>query len=140
MNASGPDTLPTETAVATLISNLSGWIGDPAVLTAIASLLTALAAFARARHRREQDGPKAPATAKVEGRLSRAYETLHDVEDRIREELLRQLESLQEDVEEIDQELAASQQECALLEGTIYRCPEKDCPARRSLLEQKPYP
>ena len=134
LNESSPDVLVGEPVITTFLSNLVAWAGDPAVLTAIASLLTALAAFFRVRHRRAADSQSQQQTEQQETPLSRAYETLHAVEERIRDELLLQLQNLQEEAEIIGQDLAAYQQANAALKATIARCREPGCPTRHSLL------
>ncbi|MGI9494040.1 MAG: hypothetical protein ACR2QF_16735 [Geminicoccaceae bacterium] len=123
-----------DSVIITFFLDLSAWAADPAVLTAIASLLTALAAFFRARHRRAVDPLPPTQTEQLAPPLSRAYETLHAVEERIREELLLQLQNLQEEAERIGQDLEAYQQANAALKETIARCREPGCPARESLL------
>jgi primosomal protein N'' len=130
---SGPDILSHPLEVADFLRSLSAWLGDPAVLTAIASLLTALAAFFRTRHRRAE--PLPPLSAAVQDRPpSRAYETLHIVEEKIREVLLRQLQNLQEEAELLGQDLTEYQQANIALRAMIVRCPAPGCPARVTLL------
>jgi len=130
LNESNPDVLAGDSVIATVLMNLSAWVGDPAVLTAIASLLTALAAFFKARHRRAADPLPPNQTEQLETPLSRAYETLHAVEERIREELLLQLQNLQEEAELIGQDLATCQEANAVLKQTIARCREPGCKVR----------
>jgi hypothetical protein len=100
---------------ALLIVALSRWLSDPAVLTAIASLVTALAAFARSRHHRHV--PQAP----------------HVSEERIRHHLFAQLLQLNEQFERIRRELARHQQRTTTLEQTILRCSQRRCPSRNAL-------
>lgn len=133
----GPDVLNQHSGVTTFLWALLARISDPAVLTAIASLLTAIAAFFRARHRHNGEQAVSPRTPPSETPLSRAYETLHDVEERIREELLQQLQNLQEEAEIIDQDLAAYQQANIALKDLVLRCSVPACPARGSLLKER---
>lgn len=109
---------------------LTAWIGDPTVMTAIASLLTALAAFWRSRHRRHASRMASPAPQPQAPSLAEAYSTLHEAEEKIREELLHQLQHLQEDAERIGEDLAYFRNATAALEETIIRCPEARCPIR----------
>lgn len=137
MIENGPDVLSEYSKVTAFLWALSAWMGDPAVLTAIASLLTALAAFVRTRHRRTAEPCHPPQTPHPETPLSRAHETLHEVEERIREELLLQLQNLQEEAELIGQGLAEYQRANTTLEDMIVRCPAPDCPARDTFLNER---
>jgi hypothetical protein len=103
----GPDIVNSLPGDASFLWVLSAWIADPAVLTAIASLMTALAAFFRNRRRSPVELGPASDAANSDAGLSRAYQQLHDVEDRIREELLLQLQNLQEEAELIGLESRA---------------------------------
>ncbi len=130
MNESSPNVVAENSVITSYLLELSAWVGDPAVLTAIASLLTALAAFFRVRHRHTSDKLSPSQKGHLETPVFRAYETLHAVEERIREELLAQLQNLQEEAELIGQDLAACQEANAALKETIARCREPDCRAR----------
>ena len=133
MIENGPDMVISLPNPASLLWTLTAWIADPAVLTAIASLLTALAAFFRARRRGSAATDAASDAPCDDAGLSRAYQQLHDVEDRIREELLLQLQNLQEEAELIGLDLADHRRDNATLKAMILRCPSSDCPARYSL-------
>lgn len=134
MIVSDPDVLSTPPEVTALLWTLSAWAGDPVVMTAIASLLTAIAAFFRARQRRAiEPGNPSSHPPHPETALSRAYTTLHEVEESIREELLQQLQHLQEETERMAEDLANHRYANTILEGAILRCPEQDCPVRDSL-------
>lgn len=106
---------------------LWAWLSDPAALTAIASLLTAVAAFFKVRHvgadHLDADMPKpaGPDSSRGSG---------FDIEDRIREVLLLQLQNLEEKADSIDQDLAAYQQANAALKGLIKSCSVPFCPVR----------
>ena len=129
-NENSPDIVAQDPVLTTLLLDFSSWASDPAVLTAIASLLTALAAFFKVRHRRNAD-PHAPnQTQQHVAPVSRAYETLHAVEERIREELLLQLQTLQEEAELVGQDLAAYEEANAALKAMIAGCNQPDCPIR----------
>ncbi len=118
-----------------LLIGLTAWIGDPAVLTAIASLLTAIAAVLRFRHR------KAAEREEVEGRmetpLARAYTALHHAEESLREELVQQIEHLQEEAERINGDLTQYRKLATILEQAITRCPESSCPLRASMDDER---
>lgn len=131
--ASGSDTLGDPSGVAGFLWALTVWVGDPAVLTAIASLLTAVAAFWRSRHRRAVEHTAPSEVQHLGTSLSRAYSTLHEVEEKIREELLQQLQALQEEAERIGDDLAHYRHATAALEETIIHCPDHSCPVRQSL-------
>jgi hypothetical protein len=133
----GPDILSEPFAMTAFLWALSAWMGDPAVLTAIASLLTAIAAFVRTRHRPSGEPSPMRTAEPLETPLSRAYETLHAVEEKIREELLLQLQNLQEEAEVIGRDLAAYQQANTALRDMILRCAETECPARGALLDRR---
>ena len=62
--------------------------------------------------------------------LAEAYSTLHEAEEKIREELLQQLQHLQEEAERIGQDLNYYRQATATLEEAVIRCPEGNCPVR----------
>lgn len=88
------------------------WLTNPAAPTAIAT----------------EPLPSPPETPP-----SKAYETLSDVEDRIREELLLKRQNLQGEAEIIDQDLAPYQHANAILKGVIVGCSVAICPAHVSL-------
>ncbi|MEM7044861.1 MAG: hypothetical protein AAF543_18790 [Pseudomonadota bacterium] len=115
--------------IASSLVALTTWASDPAVMTAIASLLTAAAAFWRSRARRAKEEP-APLPSPT---LAEAYSTLHDAEEKIREELLQQLQHLQEEAERIGQDLSFYRQATINLEEAIIRCPDGSCPVREQL-------
>ncbi len=133
MIENGADLLSEHTGVTTFLWAFSAWMGDPAVLTAIASLLTAIAAFCRSRHRRTAE----PAPRAERPPLSRPYETVLEIEEKIREELLAQLQNLQEEAELINQDLATYQLANTTLRGMIINCSERYCRARASLLAER---
>ncbi|MDH3664189.1 MAG: hypothetical protein OEU92_29945 [Alphaproteobacteria bacterium] len=118
------------TIIAAVVIRLTAWASDPAVMTAFASLLTAVAAFWRSRHRRSLEQPPAPLPAPEPPSLAEAYSTLHEAEEKIREELLQQLQHLQEEAERIGQDLNYYRQATAALEEAIIRCPDANCPVR----------
>lgn len=127
----GTEALSDPTVVGSVVIALTSWASDPAVMTAIASLLTAGAAFWRLRHRRSQEqATTGPTTAPS---LAEAYSTLHEAEEKIREELLQQLQHLQEEAERIGQDLAHYRQATVKLEEGILRCPNGSCPVRDQL-------
>ena len=123
--------------LAKVVIGVTSWMGDPAVMTALASLLTALAAFWRSRHRRAQHKAPAPSPHHYHHHqppsLAEAYSTLHEAEEKIREELLQQLQHLQEDAERIGQDLSFYRQATVKLEEAILRCPDGSCPVREQL-------
>ncbi len=133
MIENGPDALNQAVEAASLLWTLSAWAGDPAVLTAIASLLTAIGAIFRIRHRRAGEST----SQHREPPLSQAYNALSHVEERIREELLSQLQNLQEEAERLGQDLAICRRGNDALRETVLRCPEADCAARDLLSEQR---
>ncbi|MGI9510416.1 MAG: hypothetical protein ACR2QJ_13845 [Geminicoccaceae bacterium] len=110
---------------------LTAWASDPAVMTAIASLMTAVAAFWRSRYRRSTEPAAAPLPQPPS--LAEAYSTLHEAEEKIREELLQQLQHLQEEAERIGHDLSHFRQAKASLEEAIIRCPDGNCPVREQL-------
>jgi hypothetical protein len=101
-------------------------------MTAIASLLTGIAAFWSSRHRRAKETAASPAPPQPPS-LAEAYSTLHEAEEKIREELLQQLQHLQEEAERIGENLAYYRQTTATLEEAIIRCPDISCPVREQL-------
>ena len=111
---------------------LTAWASDPAVMTAIASLLTAAAAFWRSRHRRSTE-PAGASPPPQPPSLAEAYSTLHEAEEKIREELLQQLQHLQEEAERIGHDLSHYRQATASLKQAIIRCPDGSCPVREQL-------
>jgi hypothetical protein len=119
--------------LAKIIIAVTSWIGDPAVMTAIASLLTALAAFWRSRQRRGHASHVAPQQQQPAPSLADAYSTLHEAEEKIRVELLQQLQHLQEEAERIGQDLSFYRQATVKLEEVIIRCPYGSCPVREEL-------
>lgn len=128
-----PDAWGDPSNVAAILLAVTAWAGDPAVLTAIASLLTAVAAFWRSRHRRAA-APRSPVQVRgLPPSLPDAYETLHEVEEKIREELLQQLQYLQEEAERISDQLTHYRHATVVLEEAVIRCPENDCPVREQL-------
>lgn len=135
MIENSPDILNGPNEVAAFILALSAWVSDPAVLTAIASLLTAVAAFFRTRRRDARETTCQPETQHPRAALSHAYKTLHEVEERIREELLMQLHNLQEETEAIGQDLSNCQKAYAALKDALMQCRRTNCPIRRSLGE-----
>ena len=130
--ANGADALSDPTVMIPTLIALTSWVADPAVMTAMASLLTALAAFWRSRSRRVAE----PGTMQPHAQppsLADAYSTLHEAEEKIREELLQQLQHLQEEVERIGQDLSQYRQVAVKLEEAIIRCPDGTCPVRSQL-------
>ena len=125
----GSETLSDPLTIVTGLVALTSWAGDPAVMTAIASLLTAAAAFWRSRSRRSKEETAPPPTPT----LAEAYSTLHDAEEKIRQELLQQLQHLQEEAERIGQDLSYYRQSTISLEEAIIRCPDGSCPVREHL-------
>jgi|GEM_PF-3958196 len=119
--------------LATIVMGVSSWVGDPAVMTAMASLLTAVAAFWRSRHRRASQHPPTPPAQQSPPSLADAYSTLHEAEEKIREELLQQLQHLQEEAERIGEDLSHYRQSTVKLEEAILRCPYGSCPVRDQL-------
>ncbi len=118
--------------LAKIIIAVTSWVGDPAVMTAMASLLTALAAFWRSRRRRSLPSQVAPSQQPAPS-LADAYSTLHEAEEKIRVELLQQLQHLQEEAERIGQDLSFYRQATVKLEEVILRCPYGSCPVREQL-------
>ena len=133
-DVTGTETLGDPTLLASVVIALTSWASDPAVMTAIASLLTAAAAFWRSRYRRtiEQAVSSAPQPPQPPS-LAEAYSTLHEAEEKIREELLQQLQHLQEEAERIGQDLNYYRQATVKLEEAIIRCPDGSCPVRDQL-------
>jgi len=120
--------------IAKLLIALTTWMTDPAVMTAMASLLTALVAFWRSRHRRMTIEPVPPPVQQQQApSLADAYSTLHEAEEKIREELLQQLQHLQEETERISDDLAHYRQAAATFEEAIIRCSQMHCPVRERL-------
>jgi hypothetical protein len=120
--------------LANVLIGLTNWMTDPAVMTAIASLLTAAAAFWRSRHRRTTEQAIVPPPQQQQPpSLAEAYSTLHEAEEKIREELLQQLQHLQEEAERISGDLGHYRQATAMLEEAIIRCSELNCPVRDRL-------
>lgn len=132
----GSDALNDPTVIAAVLIRLTAWASDPAVMTAFASLLTAAAAFWRSRHRRSVEQAAAPPPLPEPPSLADAYSTLHEAEEKIREELLQQLQHLQEEAERIGQDLSYYRQATATLEEAIIRCPDASCPVREQLEER----
>lgn len=129
----GPEALADPLNATAALLALTSWAGDPAVLTAIASLLTAVAAFWRSRHR-QAAAPRVPVKVRdLPPSLPDAYETLHEVEEKIREELLQQLQYLQEEAERISDQLTYYRHATVSLEEAVIRCPERSCPVREEL-------
>ena len=126
------DLLSDPSILAKLLIALTTWMADPAVMTAMASLLTAIVAFWRSRHKRALPGPDAPPQQPAPS-LAEAYSTLHEAEEKIREELLQQLQYLQEEAERIAEELAHYRQAATALEEAVIRCSEENCPTRSRL-------
>ena len=118
--------------LAKILIALTAWMADPAVMTAIASLLTAIVAFWRSRHRRVTADPAAPPQQQAPS-LAEAYSTLHEAEEKIREELLQQLQHLQEEAERITEDLNHYRQAATTLEEAVIRCSEVNCPTRLRL-------
>jgi hypothetical protein len=118
---------------AKIIIALMSWVGDPAVMTALASLLTALAAFWRSRRRRGHQSHATPPQQQSSPSLAEAYSTLHEAEEKIRVELLQQLQHLQEEAERIGQDLSFYRKATVKLEEVILRCPNGSCPVRDQL-------
>ena len=136
MIENNPNLLNGPIDVATLLWSLSLWAGDPAVLTAIASLLTAIAAFFRTRRRRA-GRPVVQTEAQQSGAaLSQAHKTLHEVEERIREELLMQLRNLREETETIGQDLSKCRKAYNALKDALVQCRRSNCPTRTSLRQE----
>ncbi len=133
MIENGPDALSQSGETVSLLWAFSAWAGDPAVLTAIASLLTALGAFFRLRHRRSGESP----SQRREPPLPQAYKALSHVEERIREELLSQLQNLQEEAERLGRDLTICRQGHDSLREALRRCPQTVCEARDQLFEQR---
>ncbi|MGI9484691.1 MAG: hypothetical protein ACR2RF_02170 [Geminicoccaceae bacterium] len=127
----GTEALSDPTVIGSVVIALTAWASDPAVMTAIASLLTAAAAFWRSRYRRSME-QAASAPMQVPS-LADAYSTLHEAEEKIREELLQQLQHLQEEAERIGQDLNHYRQATVKLEEGILRCPNGSCPVREQL-------
>lgn len=119
--------------LAKVIMSVTTWVGDPAVMTAMASLLTAVAAFWRYRQKQAGQQPPAPFVQQSPPSLAEAYSTLHEAEEKIREELLQQLQHLQEEAERIGEDLSHYRQETVKLEESILRCPYGSCPVRDQL-------
>ncbi|MEZ5934340.1 MAG: hypothetical protein R3F54_20850 [Alphaproteobacteria bacterium] len=130
---SDPSLLSDLYVLARLAIGVTSWMGDPAVMTAMASLLTAVAAFWRSRHRRTNHQPPAPHPPHSPPSLAEAYSTLHEAEEKIREELLQQLQHLQEEAERIGDDLSHYRQATVMLEEAILRCPYGSCPVREQL-------
>jgi hypothetical protein len=130
---SDPSLLTDPSALAKLVIGRSSWMGDPAVMTAMASLLTAVAAFWRSRHRRTNLPAPQPHLHQSPPSLAEAYSTLHEAEEKIREELLQQLQHLQEEAERIGEDLGHYRQATVKLEEAILRCPYGSCPVRDRL-------
>ncbi len=128
---SGTEALSDPTVVGSVVIALTAWASDPAVMTAIASLLTAGAAFWRSRYRRSIEHP-VPTSGHAPS-LAEAYSTLHEAEEKIREELLQQLQHLQEEAERIGQDLNHYRQATVKLEEAILRCPNGNCQVREQL-------
>lgn len=118
--------------LAKVIMSVTTWVGDPAVMTAMASLLTA-AAFWRSRQKRAGQQPSVPVAQQSPPSLAEAYSTLHEAEEKIREELLQQLQHLQEEAERIGGDLGHYRQATVKLEEAILRCPYGSCPVRDQL-------
>ncbi len=112
------------------------WLRNPAAPTAIPSLVTAVAAFLRVQHKAAEEVAAEPLPSPPETPPLEAYETLFDVEDRIREESLLKRQNLQEGAEIIDQDLVAYQHAHAVLKGAIVGCSVATCPAHVSLLRE----
>ena len=129
----GSSFLSDPAVIAKVLIALTSWMGDPAVMTAMASLLTALAAFWRSRHRRTRETMPAEPQPQAAPSLAEAYSTLHEAEEKIREELLQQLQHLQEEAERISDDLGYYRQAAAALEEAITRCSEVHCPVRDRL-------
>ncbi len=131
MAGAGSDAMSDPSALVKSLAALTAWASDPAVMTAIASLLTAAAAVWHTRHRRRADQPASPVPQPpAPPSLADAYSTLHDAEEKIREELLQQLQHLQEEAERIGQDLTYFRKTTATLEEAIIRCPVGQCPIR----------
>ena len=125
----GSEALSDPTIVGSVVIALTTWASDPAVMTAIASLLTAGAAYWRSRHRRSHD--HAPQISSHAPSLAEAYSTLHEAEEKIREELLQQLQHLQEEAERIGQDLAHYRQATVKLEEGHPSLPQWQLPRTR---------
>ena len=132
-NVSDPNLLSDPSVLAQIIISVTGWMGDPAVMTALASLLTALAAFWRSRHRQANHPTSSLPQPTQPPTLAEAYSTLHEAEEKIREELLQQLQHLQEEAERIGQDLSFYRQASVKLEEAILRCPDIGCPVREQI-------
>ncbi|MGI9499752.1 MAG: hypothetical protein ACR2P3_06925 [Geminicoccaceae bacterium] len=128
--APGAEAMGDPSAVASSIIALTAWVSDPAVMTAIASLLTAAAAFWRSRYRRSVEQAVSPSSQPQAPSLAEAYSTLHEAEEKIREELLQQLQHRQEEAEQAGQDLTYFRKATATLEEAVIRCPEAACPVR----------
>lgn len=133
VNVSDNSLLSDPSVFAKVVMGLSIWLGDPAVMTAMASLLTAVAAFWRSRQRRAVHHIPNPQAKPGHPSLAEAYSTLHEAEEKIRVELLQQLQHLQEEAERIGQDLNHYRQATVKLEESILRCAYGDCPVRDQL-------
>jgi hypothetical protein len=128
-----PNALNDPSGTAALLLSLSTWLADPAVLTAIASLLTAVAAIFRTRQKRTAEPIPPQNPAPVETSLTQAYATLQRVEERFREELIQQLEHFRDQTESLREELVRYHHATEVMEDMILQCPARDCPTRTSL-------
>ena len=132
-NVSDASLLSDPSLLAKVVMSLTIWVGDPAVMTAMASLLTAVAAFWRSRQKRAGQQQPAPLAQQSPPSLAQAYSTLHEAEEKIREELLQQLQHLREEAERIGVDLSHYRQATVKLEESVLRCPYGSCPVREQL-------
>jgi len=133
VTVSGDNVLNDPTLMTHVVMGITTWVGDPAVMTAMASLLTALAAFWRSRYRQATPQTAITPSHPSPPSLAEAYSTLHEAEEKIRVELLQQLQHLQEEAERIGQDLGHYRQATVKLEEAILRCPHGSCPVREQL-------
>lgn len=113
---------------AAVLGALTSWLSDPAVLTALAGLITAIAALRRVRQSASTIAP-APA-AEV---LAQVHAKVHSVEASLRDDLLLQVQRLRGTVERTQEELDQSRRQAQHLERAIGRCAQLRCPTRALL-------
>jgi uncharacterized protein involved in exopolysaccharide biosynthesis len=114
-------------AGAAALELLAGWLGDPAVLTALASLITALAALRRVRRGLPAEGEERAAS------LVAVHARIHAVEANLRAELVEQRDRLQAAFDRLQAELERHRSAAQRLEGAVLRCPQPRCPVRAGL-------
>lgn len=136
MIESSPSGVHRPIEIAALLWALSAWTSGPAVLKVIASLLTAIAAFFRFRRHYVHDTSRQGEPLAKESSLFHAYKALHEVEERIRQELLIQLQNMREKANAIGQDLTTSQNAVTALKDTLMQCQQADCPTRQSFRQE----